>query len=77
MADKKTKRNVEAGKAVALTCSRFCEQEGLIVRPLLNDRIAFCPPLVISEAEVHELFDRFDRALARTHDWVRSQGFFA
>jgi hypothetical protein len=32
---------------------------------------------VISEAEVHELFDRFDRALARTHDWVRSQGFFA
>jgi 4-aminobutyrate--pyruvate transaminase len=77
VADKKTKRNFEAGKAVALTCSRFCEQEGLIVRPLLNDRIAFCPPLVISEAEVHELFDRFDRALARTHDWVRGQGLLA
>ena len=77
VADKKTRRNFEPGKLVALTCSRFCEEEGLIVRPLLNDRIAFCPPLVISEAEVNELFDRFGRALARTLDWVRAEGLTA
>ena len=77
VADKKTRRNFEPAKAVALTCARLCEEEGLIVRPLLNDRIAFCPPLVISEAEIHELFDRFGRALARTTDWAKAEGLIA
>ena len=36
--------------------------KGLIVRPLIGDRIALCPPLVISEAEIDELFDRLARA---------------
>ncbi|MCP5411537.1 MAG: aminotransferase class III-fold pyridoxal phosphate-dependent enzyme [Alphaproteobacteria bacterium] len=77
VADKKTRRNFEPGKLVALTCGRLCEEEGLIVRPLAGDRIAFCPPLVISEAEVGELFDRFGRALARTLDWVKAEGLIA
>ncbi len=74
VADKKTRRNFEPAKKVALTCARLCEEEGLIVRPLMDDRIAFCPPLVISEGEINELFDRFARALARTQHWVRAQG---
>ena len=61
VADKKTKRNFEAAKGVGTKCGQFCQDEGLIVRPLLSDRIALCPPLVISEAEIDELFDRFDR----------------
>ena len=43
------------------------------MRPLLNDRIAVCPPLVITEAEVNELFDRFERGLARTLDWAKAE----
>jgi 4-aminobutyrate--pyruvate transaminase len=74
VADKKAKRNFEAARRVAATCARFCETEGLIVRALQDDRIAFCPPLVISEAEIHELFDRFDRGLAHTLDWAKAQG---
>jgi 4-aminobutyrate--pyruvate transaminase len=73
VADKKTRRNFEPAKKVALTCARLCEEEGLIVRPLMDDRIAFCPPLVISEGEINELFDRFARALARTQEWVSGQ----
>jgi 4-aminobutyrate--pyruvate transaminase len=74
VADKKTRRNFEPARKVALTCARLCEEEGLIVRPLMDDRIAFCPPLVIGEGEINELFDRFARALARTQEWASGQG---
>ena len=76
VADKKTKRNFEAPAGVGVKCGQFCQQEGIIVRPLINDRIALCPPLVITEAEIDELFDRFTRGLDRTLDWARGEGLF-
>jgi 4-aminobutyrate--pyruvate transaminase len=74
VADKKAKRNFEAAKAVGAKCGQFCQDEGIIVRPLLSDRIALCPPLVIKEAEINELFDRLERGLNKTLDWVRREG---
>ena len=76
VADKKTKRNFEAAKGVGTKCGQFCQDEGVIVRPLINDRIALCPPLVITEAEINELFDRFTRGLDKTLDWARREGLF-
>ncbi len=73
VADKKTKMNFEPAKAVAATIARFCEAEGLVVRPLMGDRIALCPPLVIEKPDIDELFARLDRALARGLDWVRAE----
>jgi 4-aminobutyrate--pyruvate transaminase len=74
VADKKTKKNFEASKAVGAKCGAFCQEEGVIVRPLVNDRIALCPPLVISEAEIDELFDRFTRGLDKTLAWAKAEG---
>jgi 4-aminobutyrate--pyruvate transaminase len=74
VANKATKKNFEASKLVGTRCGQFCQEEGVIVRPLINDRIALCPPLVISEAEIHELFDRLERGLNRTLDWVKAEG---
>jgi 4-aminobutyrate--pyruvate transaminase len=76
VADKKEKRNFEAAKGVAARCGQFCQEEGIIVRALPSDRVALCPPLVISEAEIDELFVRFTRGLDRTLDWARREGFF-
>ena len=73
VADKKTKRSFEAARQAGATLGRFAEEEGLIVRPLLGDRIAFCPPLVITEAEIGELFDRFERALKKSLDWATKE----
>ncbi|MGL4497047.1 MAG: aminotransferase [Beijerinckiaceae bacterium] len=70
VADKPTKKSFDPKKGVAAKCVGFAQAEGLIVRPLGGDRVAFCPPLVISEAEINEMFDRFERALAKTADWV-------
>jgi 4-aminobutyrate--pyruvate transaminase len=73
VADKKTKRNFEAAKGFAAKCAAFCQDEGIIVRALPSDRIALCPPLVINEAEINELFDRFTRGLDRTLDWAKAE----
>jgi adenosylmethionine-8-amino-7-oxononanoate aminotransferase len=39
-----------------------CEARGLIVRPLLN-MCVFSPPLIITEAEIDEMFDILDAAI--------------
>ena len=73
VADKKTKAPFEPAKGVAQKLGSFAEEVGLIVRPLPSDRFAICPPLVISEAEIGELFDRLERALAKTLDWAKAE----
>ena len=72
--DKKTRANFEPAKGVGAKCNQFCQEEGIIVRALLSDRIALCPPLVIQESEIDEMFARFTRGLDRTLDWVRAEG---
>jgi 4-aminobutyrate--pyruvate transaminase len=62
---------------VAVKTVGFAQAEGLIVRSLLGDRISICPPLVISEGEIDEMFDRLTRALDRTADWIRQEGLQA
>jgi 4-aminobutyrate--pyruvate transaminase len=77
VANKRTKAQYDPKKAVAAKCVGFAQAEGLIVRSLLGDRISLCPPLIISEAEIHELFDRLTRALDRTADWIAKEGLMA
>ncbi len=70
VADKKTKSSFAPEHGVAARAVQFAEAEGLIVRAVLGDVLTLCPPLVISEEEVGELFDRLGRALDKTLDWV-------
>ena len=74
VADKKTRAAFDPAKFVAATVFNFAQEEGVISRPLLNDRLAFCPPLVIAETEIDELFDRFECGLNRGLDWVKREG---
>jgi 4-aminobutyrate--pyruvate transaminase len=77
VADKRTKRSFEREKGVAAYCVRAAEQDGLIVRFILNDTISICPPLIISPAEIDDLFDRLGRALDATLDWARREQLMA
>jgi len=70
VADKRSKANFPPTMLAAATVCRFIEEEGVIARPMLGDRIALCPPLVINEAEIDEMFDRFQRGLDRGLDWA-------
>ena len=70
VADKTTKRSFEPGLAIGPFCAQQAEKHGLIVRSLV-DSIGFCPPLIITETQINEMFDRFTTALADTENWVK------
>ena len=73
VADKATKRSFDPKKGVGAQLAKFLEGHGAILRAI-GDTIAFCPPMIITEAELNELFDRFERALADTEAWVGTEG---
>jgi 4-aminobutyrate--pyruvate transaminase len=77
VAGKAGRRPFEPAKGVAARCVRFAEEEGLIVRAVIGDVITLSPPLVISEQEIDEMFDRLGRALDRTLDWARREQLLA
>ncbi|MFY9899907.1 MAG: aspartate aminotransferase family protein [Xanthobacteraceae bacterium] len=73
VANKKTRQAFAPGQGVGSRAVRFAEDEGLIVRAVMGDVLTLCPPLIITAAEVDELFDRLTRALDKTLDWVRRE----
>ena len=64
VADKTTKAPVEPAGSLGGKLAELCHEEGLIIRAI-GDTIAFCPPLIITSAQIDDLFDRFGRALKR------------
>jgi 4-aminobutyrate--pyruvate transaminase len=73
VADKATKRSFDPKKGVGAQLAKFLEGHGAILRAI-GDTIAFCPPMIITEAELNELFDRFEKALADLEAWVSKEG---
>lgn len=62
--DKATKQSFDPSVKIAALVQKAAEEEGLIVRAMPGDIVGFCPPLIISEDEINDMFDRFGRALA-------------
>ncbi|MBC8036590.1 MAG: aminotransferase class III-fold pyridoxal phosphate-dependent enzyme [Rhizobiales bacterium] len=73
VADKTTKRAFDPKKAVAATCVNFLQELGVINRAM-GDSVAFCPPLIITADEIHELFDIVEVALDKTEALVAKDG---
>jgi 4-aminobutyrate--pyruvate transaminase len=69
VADKSTKRAFDPAKQVGAYCTSRAEEYGLIVRPL-GDSVAFSPPVIITEAQIDDMFDIFSRSLEETASWV-------
>jgi 4-aminobutyrate--pyruvate transaminase len=64
-ADKEKRQPFDPALKMGPRLADAAQQEGLIVRSLPGDAVAFCPPLIITEEQIDDMFDRFDRALAR------------
>ena len=69
VADRSTGRAFATLGKVGAYCLDRCQEHGLVVRNI-GDTVALCPPLVITESEISELFDRLERALDDTLAWV-------
>lgn len=74
VADKATKRAFEASQGVGPAAMNNAQAHGLIVRAMGGDIVAFCPPLIIDDAQVNEMFDRFEKGLDDTEAWVQKEG---
>ncbi len=69
VANKETKEKFpEPGKVGGYFFAR-AHHHGLIVRNIL-DSLAFCPPLIITEEQVHEMVTAFEATLKDTSDWI-------
>ena len=71
--DKGRKQSFDPSHGVGAKAAEFCRDEGIILRPL-GDSIGFCPPLIIQEDDIHELFDGVEKALDRTQAWIQESG---
>ena len=69
VADKTSGAPFDKSLAVGPWCNARAEEHGLIVRAI-GDTISFCPPLIITEAEIDEMLARFGRALDDTAAWL-------
>ena len=67
VADKDTRQPFEPPATVGPWLVAQAQERGLIIRAM-GDRVAFSPPLIISDTEIGEMFDRFEQALAVTTD---------
>lgn len=72
VADKSTGERFPVADKVGAHCMKQALQHGLIVRAI-GDSVCFCPPLVIDDKQIDELFGKFERALADTLDYVNQR----
>jgi 4-aminobutyrate--pyruvate transaminase len=68
VADKARHTNFDPALKIGGRLARLAEEHGIITRALMGDSLAFCPPLIITEAEIDEMLDRFGRALDQLAD---------
>ena len=65
MKDKATRTPFEGGRAGA-TMDRYGRENGLILR-IIGDRLAFAPPLIITEAEIDDMLEKLGHTLDQAH----------
>ena len=72
--NKATKESFDPKAGVAAFLVRRAQHHGVILRNMPGDIVAFCPPLIVSESEIDEMFSGFAKALDDTSAMVREKG---
>jgi len=72
--DKATKQPFDPQAGVGPHLVRRAQEHGVILRSMPGDNVAFCPPLIITEAEIDEMLAGFGKALDDTWTMVRNKG---
>ncbi len=48
---------------VGIFAQRACQEQGLLLRVVAGNSVAFCPPLIIEEQQIDEMVEKFSKAL--------------
>ena len=70
--DKETKAAFDAKSGVGAKCMALCQQRGLILRAI-GDALAVCPPYIVTEGDIEDIFDRFRQGLDDTLEWAKQE----
>lgn len=73
MKDKEKRVPFDPAQKVGFAAEVKCLENGLIVRAI-GDNLAFCPPLITTDAEIDEIFDITEKSLDEAEKWVNSEG---
>ncbi|MBQ0757981.1 MAG: aminotransferase class III-fold pyridoxal phosphate-dependent enzyme [Amphritea sp.] len=76
VADKRTGASFEGG-AVGTFAMQSCQKHGMITRSVAGNSLAFCPPLIVTEAQIDEMIEKLGKALDETLDFVTREGLIA
>ena len=71
--NKQKRRNFDPALKLGAWVVGRATEHGLILRALANDTVALCPPLIISEAQIDEMFDSLGRALDDAHAYLATR----
>ncbi|KAK3272569.1 hypothetical protein CYMTET_19145 [Cymbomonas tetramitiformis] len=73
IADKETKKAFHPSVKAGMKVFTACEEHGLIPRVTPpGDRLAFCPPMIITEEEIKDMLGRFRKALDSVEPALRA-----
>ena len=62
-ADSISREKFDPANKIAAKAVAKIQEHGVILRALPGDIVGFCPPLIISEGELHGMFDRVEAAM--------------
>jgi 4-aminobutyrate--pyruvate transaminase len=71
--NRETRTNFDPKLKIGARFSKLMEDNGVIGRSLVNDSMAFSPPLIITEAEVDEVVENTSKALAELTAQLRRE----
>jgi 4-aminobutyrate--pyruvate transaminase len=69
---KESKEAFDAKLAVGAKCMAFCQNHGLVVRAI-GDAVALCPPYIVTDTQIDEIFDKFAQGLDDTLEWASKE----
>jgi len=76
VANKDKRESFPDGK-VGATAKQLCQDNGLLIRAVSGNCIAFCPPLIITNEQVDEMIEMFSTSLDQTLELVRKEGLLS
>ncbi len=67
VADKETREPFPPAMKAAPTLYNHVAEHGVLCRPLPGDAMGICPPMIVTESEIDEIFDAIEKGLDSAH----------
>jgi adenosylmethionine-8-amino-7-oxononanoate aminotransferase len=58
-----TRIKIDPSQKFAAKIQKLIQDSGVILRALPGDSIGFCPPLIITEPQIDEMFDKIEKVM--------------